>query len=158
MFLKGTKIIHARHMAFWRANSIPALSSRNGDEWMYNMSPQCSLTHIKCLQPASGKCWIVADSWWVSLMRSWSVGGARFNHWKAKPAFQEGGESHTQCDGRGRKAHYPKPSARIQVPQSCKPPPPPPATENRITSLPPPGFVQGLPINFQIKSTSLGVI
>lgn len=154
MFLKGTKIICTRHTAFWRANSIPDLSSKNVDEWMFNMSPQCSLTHIKCLQPASGKCWIVANSWWVSMMRSWSVSGSCFNHWKAQPAFQEGGESLTQCDGRGRKAHYPKPSAHMQVLWGWKPA----ITANLIASLPPPGFVQGLPINFQIKSTSLGVI
>lgn len=25
-------------MAFWRANAIPGLSSKNADEWMFNMN------------------------------------------------------------------------------------------------------------------------
>lgn len=107
MFLKGTEIIGTRHVAFLRANPIPGLSSKNVDEWMFNMIPQWALTHIKCLQPASGKCWTAANSLCVSLTRSWSVGGSCFNHWKASQPCRQVGKSCPACR-RSRKARHPK--------------------------------------------------
>lgn len=153
-FLKGTKIIWSRHMAFWKTNSILGLSSKNVYELMFNMSSQWSRTHIKCLQPASGKCWIVANSWWVSLMRSWTrVRRSHFNHWKAQPAFWEGAEIYPHCDGRGRKAHCPKHLHESRCHRAQSPP------QREPDHMPVPlGFLRGLPISFQIKSTSFEVI